>query len=43
MANIKSLPSKSVVRVTGCTNMTSAVYHGRKATNQTNKHILVNL
>ena len=29
-----SLPRKSVVRLTDCPNMTSAVYHGHKTTTQ---------
>ena len=31
------LPRNSVVRITDCPDMTSAVYRGRKATNRTNK------
>ena len=33
----KSMGRKSVGRITDYSNMTSAVYHERKATNQTNK------
>ena len=34
---------KSVVRITDHPNMTQIVYCGRKATNQTNKHIEITL
>ena len=34
------LPRNSVVRITDCPDMTSAVYCVRKAINQTNKQIL---
>ena len=33
-AKVKSLPGKSVVRIIDRPNMTSAVYHGCKGTNQ---------
>ena len=34
------LPSSSVVRITDCPDMTSAVYRGRKASTQTKKNLL---
>ena len=35
--HLRALPRKSVVRITEHPDMTSAVYHGRKASNQTKK------
>ena len=34
---LEDLPSNSVGRITDHPDMTSAVYHGHRATNQTNK------
>ena len=36
----EGLPRNSVVRITDSLDMTSAVYHGSKETNQTNKTLL---
>ena len=39
---LRDLPTNSLVKITYGPDMTSAVCSGRKATNQTNKQIIVN-